>query len=256
MSSAVLSGYSAKRRFINSAQLQNIQLDDIVRYSACGAFREFIKPIDWVSMVFRFPKLLSLPKGHGEPVVLVPGYFTDEKTLCVLGQFLKFLNYRVFQWDVKHNAQELSKDVALLEEHLVQLMQNNALPKISLVGYGLGGLLCRAIAQRETIPLKQLITLGTPLNLENPFTPLSKRYAQRIGVDLDSLLNNSKAICEAKLTLPVTILYAPDDEFVTPEATRDKVNEHANHHLINGSHVNYTHNAKVWETIASTLVTV
>lgn len=255
MSSAVLSSFSPKRRFINSAQLQNIELASIVRQSACGSFREFVKPIDWVSMVFRYPKLLSLPKGHGEPVVLVPGYFTDEKTLCILGQFLKFLNYRVFQWDVKHSAQELSKDVTLLEAHLTQLMEDNALPQISMVGYGLGGLLCRAMAQSKAVPIKQLITLGTPLNSENAFTSLSKRYAQRIGVDLDSLLANAKAISQASLNLPVTILYAPDDEFVTPEATRDKVNEHANHHLINGSHVNYTHNAKVWETIASSLVT-
>lgn len=255
MSSTALNGFSSKRRLINTAQLQNIVLADITRQSVCGFFCEFVKPFDWVSMVFRFPKLLSLPKGHGEPIVLIPGYFTDEKTLCILGQFLKFLNYRVFQWDVKHNAQELSKDVSLLEKHLAQLMQCHALPQISMVGYGLGGLLCRAIAYNETVPVKQLITLGTPLNPENAFTSLSKRYAQRIGVDLDSLLANAKAISQATLTLPITIIYAQDDDFVIPDATRDKFNEHSNHHFINGSHVNYTHNAKVWETIASSLVT-
>ena len=49
-------------------------------------------PLDWVSIVFRFPQILSFPRGHGEPVVIMPGFFTDKRSLELLAQLLKYLN--------------------------------------------------------------------------------------------------------------------------------------------------------------------
>lgn len=254
MSTVSLRTIPNTRRSISSAQLQNIKLSNIVVSRVDGAFKEYVEPIDWVSAVFRFPKLLSLPKGHGEPVVLVPGYFTDKKTLCSLGQFLKFLNYKVFQWDVHHTAQNLDKDLTLLQEHLLSLSEDESLPKITLIGYGLGGILCRAIAKHADMPIKQLITLGTPLKTENTFTELSLRFAKRTRLDLQGFLNSAKQSRQAKLDVPITVLSALDDDFVMSDATIDDYNAHAQHHVISGSHVNYTQNGQVWEIIAKALV--
>jgi len=57
---------------------------------------ELRAPLDWASLLYRAPQLALAPKGDGRPVMLIPGYGTDERSMRPLGHYLEFLGYDVY----------------------------------------------------------------------------------------------------------------------------------------------------------------
>ena len=124
-------------------------------------------PLDWVSIVFRFPKILSFPRGNGEPIVIAPGYFTDKRSLELLAQLLKYLNYSVYQLELSISPSEIDKYLASVSAEL-RLLHAEVEQPISLIGCSFGGLLCTELQQH--LPSKvigQVVMIGKKPHL-NP----------------------------------------------------------------------------------------
>lgn len=91
---------------VNNMDQQRCSEDISTRFNTLN---EIITPLDWISASFRFPELLSLPKGDGRSIVLVPGNLSEAQSMCSLGKFLKYLGYQVFNWE--HGTKFLAKQL-------------------------------------------------------------------------------------------------------------------------------------------------
>lgn len=123
---------------------------------------EALFPLDWVALhaspvYYGF----GVPRGHGEPVILVPGFLGDDRYLTEMHLWLRRIGYRPYFSGIGRNVDcpelltqrlVMTIDAAYAETH----------QKVTVVGHSLGGMLARAAAHRQSGKVKQVITMGSP----------------------------------------------------------------------------------------------
>lgn len=148
----------------NGAAPQPTTEADLAGYEPTGRplWLEALFPLDWVALhcspvYYGF----GVPKGRGEPVVLVPGFLGDDRYLTELHLWLRRIGYRPYFSGIGRNVD----CPELLTQRLVltvrQAHQDTKLP-VSIIGHSLGGMLARAAAHREGPLVRQVITMGSP----------------------------------------------------------------------------------------------
>ena len=84
------------------------------------------------------PLLLKAPRGDGHPVLLLPGFMADEKSLIALKVFLQRKGYDVHTWGLGRNLGFRSKHASALPQK-IRYLHHVSGRKVSLVGWSLGG---------------------------------------------------------------------------------------------------------------------
>ena len=70
------------------------------------------------ALLFSLPLLLGAPRGDGHPVLLLPGFLADEKSLFALKFFLTRKGYDVRTWGLGRNVGFQSKHVKALPQKI------------------------------------------------------------------------------------------------------------------------------------------
>ena len=109
------------------------------------------------------PALSFAPRGDGHSVLVIPGFNTNDESTSVIRSFLSFLGYRCEAWELGHNYgfRVLGKNQVLLRDRLRDIAMTSR-GKISLVGWSLGGVMARQMAQEHSDLVRQVIMLGSP----------------------------------------------------------------------------------------------
>ena len=79
--------------------------------SRLATLLELRAPFDWASLFIRAPQLALAPRGDGRPVMLIPGYRTDETSMRPLGKYLEYLGYDVYDWANGRNRGDVEGDI-------------------------------------------------------------------------------------------------------------------------------------------------
>jgi hypothetical protein len=87
---------------------------------------EILRSCDWVSVAFRSPRLLSVPTGNKATVVLLITPDMDKQPWTALGEFLKFLDYRVFLWQLHTHTLALPASLPINSCSVVALNKADA----------------------------------------------------------------------------------------------------------------------------------
>jgi hypothetical protein len=87
---------------------------------------EVLRACDWVSVAFRSPRLLSVPTGNKATVVLLITPDMDKQPWVALGEFLKFLDYRVFIWQLHTHTLALPPSLPIRSCSVIALDKANA----------------------------------------------------------------------------------------------------------------------------------
>ena len=207
------------------------------------------------------PLLLQAPQGDGHPVLLLPGFLADEKSLIALKLFLMRKGFDVRTWGLGRNVGFQSKYVKVLPQKIRHLHHKTG-RKVSLVGWSLGGVFALLGAQEATECVRSVITLGSPVSMdrEGSQTPsivkaLYRLVAHPHGSAAHAMQPRAKDLREHKrLPIPTTCLYSLSDGVVPPqEATID--GDLALHENIRvpGSHVGLGFNGLVLAIVADRL---
>ena len=123
---------------------------------------EALFPIDWLCLhaspvYYGF----GVPRGHGEPVIVVPGFLGSDRYLTEMHLWLRRVGYHPYFSGIGRNVDcpELLTQRLLMT---VRQAHNETHQKVTIIGHSLGGMLARAVAHREPELVKQVITLGAP----------------------------------------------------------------------------------------------
>lgn len=175
-------------------------------------------------------------KGDNHPVLVIPGFMTNDVSTRPLRKFLKRMGYAPHKWnrgrnygnleDLKHLAQQIDK---LYEEHQ---------QKISLIGWSLGGVYARQLAKEKENKVRQLITLGSPFNgvgVPNNAAWIYKLISNGEGIeDLDP---EFLADLPIPAPVPTTAIYTKDDGVVAWQSCMEKVEDETHQNIeVKGSH--------------------
>ncbi len=119
--------------------------------------------------------LPDAPRGTG-PVVLVGGFCTTDLTLDPLRVRLDRLGYTVTTHTVGAGMGCGRRSVERLRD-VVRGAAEDAGEPVRLLGYSRGGQFARAVAADPAMPVRSLVTLGTPFEIHGVSVPLRLQAA-------------------------------------------------------------------------------
>ena len=207
------------------------------------------------------PLLAAAPRGDGHPVLLLPGFMADEKSLIALKLFLQSKGYDVHTWGLGRNLGFRSKHASALPQK-IRYLHHITGRKVSLVGWSLGGVFSLYGAESTLECVRGVITLGSPVSVDaagsqSPPTvkALYRLVSHRLGAAAHVMQPRAKTLREQRrLEVPTSCLYSLGDGVVPPqEATID--GDPAMHENIRvpGSHMGLGFNGIVLAIVADRL---
>ena len=127
-------------------------------------WREALVGIDWLSL--RASPVyygIGIPHGHGEPVIVVPGFLGSDTYLLEMYHWLRRIGYSPYYSKIGRNAE--CPDI--LRNRLMETMDKAYAEHerpLHLIGHSLGGLLARSAAIQRPDQVDLLISLASPFN--------------------------------------------------------------------------------------------
>lgn len=207
--------------------------------------------LEAVALLPAAPLLASQTRGDGRQVMLLPGFMADERAMWPLQRYLQYLGYEALPWGIGRNNGRPEQDAGRVLEQIHAVRRADE--PITLIGWSLGGVIAREIARREPGLVREVITLGTPVEGGPKYTATSRQFAQNKKIDLDALERRIHEMNSHGIECPLTVLYSRSDGIVDWRAAIDRYNPHARHKRIRGSHLGMAFNPVVWRFVARTL---
>jgi pimeloyl-ACP methyl ester carboxylesterase len=217
--------------------------------------------LEMATLPVTWPLLASAPHGDGHPVLLLPGFMADEMTLVALKGFLRGRGYDVQTWGLGRNIGFQRRHAQALEQKIRHVHHQTG-RKVSLVGWSLGGVFALYGALQAGECVRQVITLGSPVNVDaagnqSPVLVkgLYRMIAHPMGPAVHVMQPRVKQLREHRLPpVPMSCLYSISDGVVPPqEATIEGDPAMYENIRVAGSHVGLGFNAMVLCVIADRL---
>ena len=221
--------------------------------SRLATLLEVRAPLDWASVLVRAPQLALAPRGDGRPLMLIPGYRTDETSMRPLGKYLEFLGYDVYDWANGRNRGDVEGDIRRVGERAQLIHDDLDGAPVTLIGWSLGGVAAREAARLFEPVVREVITLGTPIIGGPKYTAVGAHFAEQSGLDLDEFEKEVHERNSIGIKQPVTSIYSKYDGVVGWRASVDVYNEQAQNIRVNSSHFGLGASGKVWRIIANQL---
>jgi pimeloyl-ACP methyl ester carboxylesterase len=136
--------------------------DPSVRATATPLWREGFFALDWIAL--RTSPVYfgcGVPRGTGQPVVVVPGFLASDFSLTELFAWLARMGYQPFFSRVGRNA-DCPDYVADMLFETVERAYGETGQKVRLIGHSLGGMLARSVALDHPEHIERVISLGSP----------------------------------------------------------------------------------------------
>lgn len=168
------------------------------------------------------PLLLTLPKGKGHPVMVLPGMAATDKSTFLLRRLLNRLGFAAYGWEQGVNLGG-SEVLNGLEQRLNQIYNQHD-EKVSLIGQSLGGVFARELARNLPSKVKQVISLGSPINGNPTASNVSRLYSKRTGWQWNEF--EKQAFCQRMEPpeVPCTAIYSKSDGIVAWQTAIERNN--------------------------------
>lgn len=197
------------------------------------------------------PWLLTQPRGEKRKIVVIPGFLFADRSTWPLRRYLKHLGYDALPWGFGRNMGHPERDAERLAEHLKTVRRDGE--PITLIGWSLGGVIARLVARHDPQLVREIITLGTPVEGGPKYTVAGDNLARRRGINLDAIEHRVHAINSEGLDRPITVIYSRSDGIVHWRAAIDRYNAQARHIRVSSSHIGLGVNPLVWRIVARVL---
>lgn len=122
---------------------------------------------EWGAYLLAWPWMRFAPKGDGHPVLVLPGLIAGDTSTWPLRNFLSQLGYVAYPWNLGANFGPRGDTVAKLIARVTEIERLHQ-QKISLIGWSLGGAMARALAGHLPNQVRNVITLGSPVQAQHP----------------------------------------------------------------------------------------
>jgi hypothetical protein len=157
---------------------------------------------------------------------------------------LRALGHRPAPWGLGLNVGPDDETVRQLLRRLDDLVKQNRGP-IDIVGWSLGGIMARLLALHHPDRVRQVVSLGSPIRVEDPEANLSdsvRRLSQLAGLQRGRRGHDLTVI-----PVPSTVIYSRNDGVVAPASCLQPVGPISENIEVRGAHIGLGHNAAaVW----------
>ena len=217
-----------------------------------GVIREALGLIELPRLLLCFPGLALQPRGHREPVLILPGYGAGDGSTAILKGYLRLLGYRARGWGLGRNRAEVADSLPRVLKRLASFSRRSK-QKVTLIGWSFGGYLARELARQWPDLVRQVITLGTPVVGGPKYTVVAERYRRR-GIDIEAIAAEVEWRNQATpLETPVLAIYSRADNVVAWQACIDRQTANVEHVEVRTTHFGFGFSPDVYRIIAQRL---
>ncbi len=199
------------------------------------------------------PGLLRAPRGDGHPVLVLPGYISDDVSTLVLRALLERLGYAVYGWQGGLNTEMPPAIEAKLLTRL-EAVHGEAGEALSLVGWSLGGVYARFLALERPAWVRHVLTIGSPFHGERGGHDFRWIYQAVNGGS--ALPDDARARLNsygAPLPMPATAIYSRSDGIAAWRACIDPEGSGTENVEVDCSHMGMGFNPAVLAVVADRL---
>ena len=150
--------------------------DDAVEPTLTPLWREARWGMEWMQLrCSRVYCGIGIPRGHGQPVLLIPGFMSGDLVMLELHRWLRRIGYRPALSRIAWNNDCPDRTAGKLLHHLRALSASSG-RRVNLIGHSLGGMLAKSLVQTAPELIDRVITLGAP------FRSLVKAHPAILGI--------------------------------------------------------------------------
>jgi len=203
----------------------------------------------------------GVPRGRGEPILLIPGFLAGDWSLRVMAGWLSRLGYRPHLSGIACNVRDPNKTGELLAQRLPYLVRETGSPVI-IVGHSLGGMLARFLGAHFPELVSHVVALGSPIRdfpqAAHPFVRLAfvasqvlwKEVMGGTPPDLFGFIQSVSSPLPQEVGF--TAIFSKQDEIVDWHACLDPLGDNRE---VSGRHVGLVVNPEVYRELAGVLAT-
>jgi pimeloyl-ACP methyl ester carboxylesterase len=213
--------------------------------------REVRGLIELPRLLLRFPELARQPRGHGEPILILPGYGAGDGSTTILKVYLRLLGYRARGWGLGRNRGDAAELLPRVLKRIASFARRTD-QKVRLIGWSFGGYLARELARERSDLVGQVITLGTPVIGGPKYTVVAKAFLSR-GIDIEAIAAEVEIRNQISFTTPVVAIYSRRDAMVAWQACIDHQALNVEHVEVRTTHLGFGFSPDVYKIIAQRL---
>ena len=208
----------------------------------------------------------GVPRGHGEPVLLIPGFLAGDGSLGLMAQWLKRIGYQPCRAGIRVNADCTARSVERLEGQLEELVRRHD-RRATAIGQSRGGTMARILAVRRPDLVDRIVCLGSPLVDQfavHPFVRLQVNAVALLGsMGLQGVFSHGcREGCCAQANADLSGRFPDDVKFTSIYSRSDGIidwraclDPGARHVEVRSTHVGMSVNAAVFTVVADALAT-
>ncbi len=159
-------------------------------------WREALCGLDWLKLhldpVYYWG--CGVPRGHQEPVIVVPGFMGNDASLTELYAWLARIGYHPYFSHIGKNEDCPDYLAGVLLTTVNSVYEETGM-KVRLIGQSLGGMLARSVALDHPELVALVISLGSPFRDQVKAHPLILKQAKKMREKIGQPGVNLKPAC-------------------------------------------------------------
>jgi len=205
-----------------------------------------VQPLAILELLFFFFSMPFLffryPRGNA-PILILPGFLTGDWYMWPMKIILRMKGYRVYGSTFGLSMGYRGRINDGLLKRLREISEKNNNQKVALIGFSLGGIYARSIAQTCPELVSQVFTLSSPfmkisnsINIQNIYRFISgKRFEEDINLEISGRIKE-------KLSMPTFSIHSVFDGIVSSESCLEMEDDNTFNYKVFSTHCGLPHN--------------
>ncbi len=227
-------------------------MQKIITPSLFSLIRQPVGFLELTRLLWNYSDLMKQPLGHGEIVLVWPGFGTNDQFTSLLRFFFKKLNYQVYGWGLGVNHGDALKLFPKVKKQVKYWAEKSG-QAINIIGWSMGGFMARETAREIPKNVSQVITIGSPVIGGPKYSAVSKIY-RWMGHNLDEIEKKIEKRNKKPIQVPITAIYSKSDGVLAWEICVDTLHKHVVHYEVKTSHLGLGFSPEVYKIIAKSLL--
>jgi pimeloyl-ACP methyl ester carboxylesterase len=190
------------------------------------------------------------PFGDGRPVLVIPGMLATDSTTALLRGSLEGAGFVPYGWGRMNTGVANDERLTSLRERLRFIAEKHTQPVI-IIGWSLGGLFARVLAQRTPQSVAMVMTLGSPFS-GDPHANNAWRLYERLNDHTVDAPPFPEAL-SAKPPVRTVAVWSQRDGVIAPECARGEIGEADRAEEMDARHLEMTSSRRAVKQIIDVL---